>query len=587
MMRALSGVVCLPFVLACLGCAADDGAPAHAAPGGATSGQSGAGGMPNGGGGGASGGASGAATCAAPRLTCAGACIDVASNDQNCGACGVACLNGKHCALGKCDCSAGQMACGDSCVDVMTSAQHCGACGMACPTDGVCKAGHCAASDGCGGPAHDISIAQVVAYQTVAIPLLKDGKEIAKDERNADIVADRELFLRVFVTPGAGATPREISARLHVVNDGVAKDIFVKSTPQGPSSISALGSTFNLTVPRELVKTTTQYSVELAECGETQGTQLTPRFPATGETALAARETGKLKLHLIPVHVGNQEPDISSERLAYFKTYFEAMYPITDFELDVGDVYPLNNQPNFDNLLDDMRDVRVQESPQDDVYYVALSPLPSSDGFADGIGFETSEDDPDYRVAVSTSSDDAEYTSLVTAHEVGHNQGLPHSPGCDAGDPDGDYPYAQGKIGVWGFDRRKKVLVDPDETFDIMAYCEPVWFSDYTYQQVVTRVAHVNNKPHIAKGALTKHDFRVLLVAADGGTRWGKAYTGRTPGRAPELATVLDAHGNALASVNVYRIPTDSRHSTSVVVPEPAPGWASIQLPGGTVVSFE
>jgi hypothetical protein len=585
MKRALLPVVCLPIMLASLGCGGEDGAPAHAGRGGAGgAGLGGAAGVPGTNSGGASGGG---ATCAPPQLTCAGACVDVASSDQHCGACGTVCMAGKHCALGQCECAPGQLACGDACVDVLTSAQHCGACNLACPTDGVCKAGKCAAADGCHGPAHDIGIARVVAYQTVAIPLMKDGQEVLAGDRNADVVADRELLVRVFVTPGAGATPRELSARLHVVNDGMAKDIFVKATPQGPSSAGSLTSTFNLTVPRDLVKASTRYSVELAECGDSQGMQLTPRFPANGETALGARETGKLEVRLIPVHVGNQEPDVSTERLAYFKAYFEALYPITDFELTLGEVFPVNSQPDFDDLLDDIRDVRAQDEPADPIYYFALSPLPSSDGFADGVGFETSEDDADYRVAVGTSSDDAEYTSLVVAHEVGHNQGLPHSPGCDAGDPDGDYPYAQGKIGVWGFDRRKKVLVDPADTFDIMAYCEPVWFSDYTYQQVVDRVAHVNNQPHLAKSARVLHDYRVLLLAPDGSSRWGHGYEGRTPSRIPELATVYDAVGNALASVNVYRIRTDSGHSTSVVIPEPALGWASIELAGAGRVLFE
>ena len=588
MPRALTPLVCVGLVFAALGCGDNAGAPAHASGGsGPTQAQ---GGTPGAGGSAANGAGTangGAAACVAPHLTCDGAgCIDPATSDQHCGACNAACTAGKHCMLGKCECAAGQTACGESCVDLMTSTQSCGACNMACAAEGMCKAGHCVAADGCFGPAHDITISRLVAYQTLSIPLMKDGTEVATSDRNADLVADRETLLRVFVTPGAGFVSRELSARIHVTNDAMSKDIFVKGTPK--TAVEAeLSSTFNLTLPRELVKAGTRYSVELAECGDSQGTLLAPRFPATGDSALGARATGKLKLHFVPVHVGNQAPDVSDTRLAYHKAFFEALYPITDFEFTLGNVYSVNSDPNFDNLLDDIRDLRAEEEPEDDVYYFALSPVPSSDGSSDGVGFQTDADDADYRVAIGTSSDDAEYTSLVVGHEVGHNQGLPHSPGCDPGEPDLDFPYKDGKIGIWGYDRRKKVLVSPDDTWDIMAYCEPVWFSDYTYQQVLDRVAHVNGNQHVPRRLLVKQAYRVLLVAADGQTRWGHPYTGRRPSRAPEPGTVLDAQGNAVATVNVYRIVTDAHHATSIVIPSPAPGWVSVQLSGLAPVAFE
>lgn len=249
-------------------------------------------------------------------------------------------------------------------------------------------------------------------------------------------------------------------------------------------------------------------------------------------------------------------------------------------------MYPLDEQPNFDDLLDDMRDLRIEQEPEDQVYYLALSPVESA-GFGDGIGFQAEADEAEYRVAISTSSDDAEYTSLVAGHELGHNHRLSHSPGCDPGDPGDDYPYDDGILGIWAYDGRKKALIAPVGTWDIMSYCDPVWFSDYTYRQVVERVAHVNGNQHVAKSFCAKHDWRVLLVAPNGQTRWGRSYTGRTPARAPEAGNVLDAQGEPVALVNVYRIPTDAQHATTVVIPSPAPGWASIQLEDTTAARFE
>jgi len=455
---------------------------------------------------------------------------------------------------------------------------------MACPADGLCKAGQCVAADGCFGLAHDINISQIVAYQTLSIPIMKDAKEVLKAERDSDVVADRELLLRVFVTPGTGFMSRELSARIHIRNGGVAKDIFVKGTPKA-SSASDLTSTFNLTLPRELVTSGTQYSVELAECGDSLGNLLSPRFPITGEAALGARETGKLQLHVVPVHIGKEAPDISEKRLAYFKSYFEALYPITDFELTLGDAYPVNSQPDFDTLLDDIRDLRIDQEPEDTVYYLALSPEESLDG-ADGLGFRANPDEPDYRVAVSLSNDDAEYTSATVGHELGHNHGLQHSPGCDPGTFDEQYPYDDGLLGIWAYDRRKKVLIAPDKTWDIMSYCDPVWFSDYTYRRVVDRVAHVNGQQHVARSLAVKQSFRVLMLSPDGKARWGHPYTGRVPARAPEAGTVFDSQGNAVATIDVYRIPTNAGHAASVVIPSPQPGWFAVRVQGSGPVPF-
>lgn len=589
MHRVLTGLW-VGTALSVAGCGSEDGGAAPPTSSGSAGAAQGGASVSSGGGGAGTtaGGGVGATTCAAPKLTCGVAgCIDPTSNDQHCGACNQACGTDRHCLAGKCECATGQLACDGACVDVQTSAQHCGACDVTCPADGSCKAGLCVAADGCLGLAHDIVISRVVAYQSVAIPLMKDGQELAPPARNADIVADREALLRVFTTPAAGFTARELSARVRITTDGVSKTLFVKGTPK-PSTDAELASTFNVVLPRELVKPGSTYSVELAECTDAQGNALAPRFPASGDAMLGARTTGKLKIHFVPVHVGNQAPDVSETRLAYHKQYFEALYPITELEFTLGDVYQLSNAPNFDNLLDDFRDRRIGEQPADDVYYFALSPVPSSDGFADGVGFLAREDEPDYRVAIGTSSKDAEYTSLVVGHEVGHNQGLDHSPGCDAGDPDRNYPYDDALIGVWGYDRRSKTLQPPTKTWDIMAYCEPAWFSDYTYRKVVDRVASVNGaKQHTRGSSASKRSWRVLLLPSHGEPRWGHPYTGRTPSRAAEAATALDAAGNALATVDVYRVHTTDGHATTVVIPSPAPGWFAIQFAGSPPIRFE
>jgi len=592
MQRALSPIgIALFFCYSSLGCGdvanqvASGGSGPTLPAGGATS-MGGASALA--GSGGALGGGAGAAACAAPQMVCPGAgCVDVQSSDQNCGACGTACTADKHCSQGKCQCAMGQMACGDSCVDLMTSAQHCGTCEQACPDNGMCKAGHCVGADGCAGPAGDITVSQLVLYQTVAIPLMQDQKEVAAASRNADVVAGRDALLRVFVTPGAAWTPRELSARLHASDaTGPLPDVFVKATPQGSSNESDLKTTFNLQLPKTLIKTGVKYSVELVECSDTTGVAQAPRFPTTGDAELGAKTTGPLKVHFVPLQVGDQMPDLSATRLEHYKGYLEALYPITEVTFTVGEARQVGaGEPNFDNLLDDLFAQRGQEHPEDDVYYVEMSALPSSDG-SDGVGFQADPDDPDFRAAVTTSHDDAEEAAMVMAHELGHNHGLDHSP-CDV-DGDPNYPYDGAVIGVWGYDRRNpQELLDPKKNFDLMSYCNPAWFSDYTYEPVLKRVAHVNGADKHRSALQASTSWRVLIVQPSGAARWGHPHVGRPPSGGQEPATVLDQDGNAVATITVYRKATSSHGAAWILLPEPAPGWAAVQVRGLPAIRFE
>jgi hypothetical protein len=77
----------------------------------------------------------------------------------------------------------------------------------------------------------------------------------------------------------------------------------------------------------------------------------------------------------------------------------------------------------------------------------------------------------------------------VFAHETGHNMGRNHSP-CASGsnvpaNPDQNYPYPGGGIGVWGYDSVANELHSPTVDKDIMGYCTPNWVSDYVYKKIL------------------------------------------------------------------------------------------------------
>jgi len=74
-------------------------------------------------------------------------CVDLASDVNNCGACGNICPVSATCEAGECVCSVGETLCSGSCVDQQTNVDNCGSCGYICPLllNGTpsCAAGTC------------------------------------------------------------------------------------------------------------------------------------------------------------------------------------------------------------------------------------------------------------------------------------------------------------------------------------------------------------------------------------------------------------------------------------------------------------
>ncbi len=104
------------------------------------------------------------ATCDDDGFTCCmGGCVDLQSDPNNCGACGVPCQG--DCVNGACgdacggQCVAPQECCAGSCVDTSTSLANCGTCGSACDLEkanacvgSICKCGStsvCTGTDMC------------------------------------------------------------------------------------------------------------------------------------------------------------------------------------------------------------------------------------------------------------------------------------------------------------------------------------------------------------------------------------------------------------------------------------------------------
>jgi pectate lyase len=92
-------------------------------------------------------------------MDCGAGCIDLASDNANCGGCGLGCRPGEQCQAMSCACLPGLTTCTDGCTDTRSDPFNCGRCGQPCPTDQVCSSGACAI--GCGAAETECNFACV------------------------------------------------------------------------------------------------------------------------------------------------------------------------------------------------------------------------------------------------------------------------------------------------------------------------------------------------------------------------------------------------------------------------------------------
>jgi hypothetical protein len=458
--------------------------------------------------------------------------------------------------------------------------------------------GSATGDDGCqGGPALNVTLSQVAVYQTVKVSLMQSGTEVAVASRKADVVAGKDAVFRLFVTVGSGFTARSLSGRVFVDNGGSVDMYYSKVNVSASSVEGTLASTFQVTVPKDKITRSTQYYAELVECGTGSGSAQSPRFPASGSVALGARETGTLKIKVIPISANSMTPDTSATPLNLYKALFMAMYPITSIDISVGDTVTVSDAKNWTAMLDTIRAKRQTDQPPADVYYYGLLKPTTTlqqycgSGCTAGIGYVvngSSSQTASQRAALGLAYGDN--TSAQTmAHEVGHNHGRNHAPCVQGGTisgVDSMYPNSNGQIGVYGWDSRTSALIAPDRT-DIMGYCNNKWISDYTYDGITTRVAALNGAPmNVVVPPELIHPWRVLLLDSTG-PHWGVPIDdAQAPAGQAELADVLDANGARIASIQVFRTEISDIGAFSFEVPPPEAGWAKVQVKGAAPIAY-
>lgn len=530
---------------------------------------------------------------------CNGACVDLKSDEDNCGKCGAACPAGGSCTDGECRCPAEQKICGDSCVDTAVEAEHCGECGQACDAGERCEGGRCvgegqAGGGGCdGAPVANLSLSEVAVYQSVKISIMRDLSPIERAKRNADVVQGRDAVFRIHVAPGSGWTPREVAARIELTAAGSSAPqlFFSRMTPSAASRDDAPESTFQIKVPGSALAADTQYAVSLVECarGTSAGTPQGARFPSDGFAPLEARETGLLRVHLVPISSGGAAPELPDSLLTIYRKRLLAIYPATAVELTVGE--PLKSSgTSMCAHLSAITSRRSADNAPVDMYYHGLTPGVS--GGQSGCGNLVSSASSRSKISagwsVSSGANKEERGASTMSHELGHVHGRSHAP-CGVQDPDRNFPYTQANIGVYAYDSRSETFLPPTRK-DMMSYCPNpdrslAWVSDYTYKGLVERVAAVNAlaRRSLLLKSQPKARWRLLVVDSQG-SHWGEyplLVEGTPDGTA--LPAIVHGRDGFVQSVEVYKEDLDDGigpDAYMLTIPEPNSSWHAIEVPG-------
>ncbi|CAN5765639.1 hypothetical protein BH24GEM1_BH24GEM1_27960 [soil metagenome] len=307
--------------------------------------------------------------------------------------------------------------------------------------------------------------------------------------RGVPLVADRDALLRIFVTANQ-VNVANPDVRVSLYSNGSLVTTVTVNSPALTTPLSVnegtINSSWNLVVGKALIQPNLSILVEVdpdnafAEASEDDNT-----FPASGTPiAMDVRTTAPFRVRFVPVitKANNRQGNVTEANRHEFVEAAMRIHPLAAYDADVRVPYttstddPLqsdNGNGAWTTIVSEILALRSVESNSRH-YYGVVNPSYSS-GVA-GVGYIGAE--------AAIGWDKLPSASSVAAHEWGHNWGRQHAPCGGAGNPDANYPYTGGEIGVIGYDLINAEL-KPANSHDLMGYCADEWTSDYTYKGVM------------------------------------------------------------------------------------------------------
>jgi hypothetical protein len=396
-------------------------------------------------------------------------------------------------------------------------------------------------------PARGISITQVEANQGTAVFVAEDGEWVAGADRLAPLVRDRNTLLRLHYTVDSAWIPREIEARLLLeFPDGTRKTLIQRRMVEADSAPNSLSASFYFGLAREAgeVSPDMTFKVELHEVADGAGEGLPEGvWQSPPEPALLGiqPEPMELKIVFVPFHHKYGDIDrLADTSDANMKIIVDALYEqnaVSELIWEVHEPFLWEYEmTSLGAVLGPVAAMRDNEMAFPNVYYHALFPT-AGGGIAGVAGVASVPGDGKgeggQRVSVTALGPNVVGAAGVVVHEVGHNEGMAHvyCPFAQSASPDPTYPYAEGRIGQWGFGIESFKLYSPENTFDYMSYCGPSWLSTWSWKKTFSRIRTLTSWDYEDAGSggfdlaigptgYAEHDLLIGSINADGTEFW-------------------------------------------------------------------
>lgn len=473
-------------------------------------------------------------------------------------------------------------------------------------------------------PALNESVVYIPLVTRSASDLTITQVEITQSVQNSTgsvpLVAGRPTVARIYAVVSGVAQVTNVVAEVSATRNGVAlPNSPQRSAPRTVGTTVSRGSyasSFNIALPADWLSGNVQLSFVVDPANTIpEINELNNQVART----VSFVSVPALNITIVPIQYTHQPNGRTypAPTIDTISSWIMRSYPIsrinTSFRPVVSFSGDLRAGVEWERLLNLVTDIKqLDGAPNSRVYY-ALVPISNgsdrwfNSGIA-GIGWIG------WRAAVGLNLSGTDDAGMLAAHEIGHNLGRYHAPCGVSGDPRQVYPYTNGSIGpeVYGLDiSRARVWspVAPDNARDVMSYCRPQWFSDFTYQGLL------NNQR--ANGAALANSGPGLLVRAtladNGAATLQPAYALldvplAPPATGSEYAIqLLDAAGAVLSTYPVAVLAADGPYQFDVedhehdhehgadafhrritaVIPAPAGGVARMRLVRGAAVLDE
>lgn len=442
------------------------------------------------------------------------------------------------------------------------------------------------------------------AFSTIFIPVVQNPhplfvgdieftQAVQNLSRPVPLVAGRPTVARVYLRTRGSNQVSNVWATLKAyrngnyigektLNSGTA---FPQSTSLDAMRASASGSLNFSLEPAWIAAGATSFVVELRSSPNGSA-------DATYSTLAQFNAVPALKIVAVPIEIYDQfdgqtypAADTSYLQEAIFRMYPVPAVNVTVHSIYHYDAYAFGDYSSFSDLLDQISNLKSTEHEPASTVYYGVIPLTTSSGsswipqygsYYAGIGFV------DYRAAIGIA-DGIVYNYHVdggdtASHEIGHNLGRLHSPGCGASNYDRFYPYANGVIGQYGFkvSEMPSQVVVSNSYNDIMNYCGNQWISDYTYLGL-----YQDQKASAAQVSLPEQDTVFVRATMDTNGEFDLAplyFFNSSPDAPPESSEyaiqLLDETGQVIAQQPVSLLHAEEGdivvNSVSARVPLPA-----------------